>query len=637
MELNAKWAAIVEKRAKSSNLSANSVRVIKTALARAHNYGGYIGDDAAFRSATEWLVKFEEGNTNDWRGNYFIKSREEGKYQWMDYDEIVKLADQELGVFDGDESGVMGMIAEHLETGNRERIGPKGLFKPASQDLAEKIRVIWSPKETPKQLDMDALEAAFEDLRGILPPNSISTVGIDVAMRATPYDATFEDEVEGLDPTTNSGPPWFKRNWSPLGYEPGDKRRARAEMIYSYYRNDAKQALNVLSRGKLYPFTSMAAQRLTQRGPDQLADDKYKRLVVAMFKTDAILCKMVTAMLIPALRQLAVFNGSVRTFAALMDAPFVDISCQHMMGESQGRTILSTDFSGFDQTQIPWIIVRIGEIIASWIRGGNVWVAKLVESMVMNTSILSPVGFFEPGPSSMKSGHGFTNLIDSLISLLNLFYGQRIGAWKIHNAMVQGDDGATDGEDVTPDVFEEVSSHLGLSASNKKQFFEEGAVHYLQRLHLAGKVGGIYSLYRSLGSVLSYERLKFDPDDWNPYLEAMQTISRLDNCAFHPHFERLVEFVAKHDKYELGRNLDPDEVISKAGGLWTEVLHSVEQETINARVDRKKGFATSPANEVLRNRPLPEFGSHERFIHVYGERATKAEEELGTAVKNFAA
>jgi hypothetical protein len=308
-----------------------------------------------------------------------------------------------------------------------------------------------------------------------------------------------------------------------------------------------------------------------------------------------------------------------------------------MMRESGSRTILSTDFSGFDQTQVPWLINEIGKVIAYWIRGGSVWVARLVERMVYHTSILSPVGFFKPGPASMKSGHGFTNLIDSLISLLNYFYGIRMGAWKINNAMVQGDDGAADGDGVTPDVFQEISAQLGLEASAKKQFYEEDAMHYLQRLHIQGKLGGIYSVFRALGSVLSYERLKTDPDDWNPYLEAGQTISRIDNTAFNPMHYDLAWLVANHDKYELGRNLSPREVIDRAGEQWNQVMRNVSHETINATVSRGEGFTRSPTNRVLRGELLSPFGSHERFVEVYGERAAQAETELGMSAKVLAA
>jgi hypothetical protein len=635
--LNAKQSQLIEKRCLSSKISAKGVRNIKAALADALNFGGYFGDEASFLSALEWMVNLEKGNDNDWRGNYFIKHRnKEGANEWMTYDEVIKIADEYLLKQVGKDE-ITGYVYQHLEESNRKRIGPKGRYKPASVDLSEKIDAIWSPKEMPKSVDRLALMRALEKLSRIIPSGSISPIGIDVAMRATPYDASFEDEIQGLDPTTNSGPPWYKRNWSPGGYESNDPRRKRSEIVFSYYRDQTKKALAILASGKTYSLRAMAAQRLTQRGPDQFEDGKYKRLVTAMGKEDAIMCKMVSATLIPVLRLITPFRGTVKTFSALSDAPVVDMSCQLMMRESGGRTVLSTDYSGFDQTQVPWLIAMIGKVIGSWVRGGSVWVAKLVESMAYHTSLLSPVGFYPEMASSMKSGHGFTNLIDSLISLVVLFYGEEIGAWTIHNAMVQGDDGATDGLGVNPEQFERVCADIGLSASSDKQFYEEGAMHYLQKLHLAGKLGGIYSVYRALGSILSYERLKFDPDQWNPYLEAMQTISRIDNCAFHPQFPELVKLISEHDKYKLGGDLDAGEVITKAGELWQEVLNYVRHETINARTGAGSGFVNSPTNGVLREEILPSFGSHARFVRVYGERAIKAEELLKLSSRSLVA
>jgi len=636
MGLNAAQIAKIEKRGASSKLSAKGIGNIKSSLSEALNFGGYFGDEASFLSALEWMVNLEKGNSQDWRSNYFIKQRRSSRGNlWMTYSEVLKIADRYLLDQIGADT-FTGKVYQHLEGSNRERIGPKGLYKPASVDLSKKVKAVWSPKEMPSQVVEPALMRALERYGAMFAPHSLSFVGIDVAMRATPYDAAFEHEVQGLDPSKNSGSPWYKRNWSPHSYGTNDPKRKRAEMIFAYYRDATKRALAILGQGKTVSFRAMLAQRLTQRGQDQFADGKYKRPVVAMPKENAILGKMVSANLIPAARLITPFRGSVKTFSALSDSPVVDLSCQLQMQQAGNNTVLSTDFSNFDASLVPWLLIEIGKQMSKWYRGGD-WVAKLVESMVRKTSMLSPVGFWPEIDSSMKSGDGLTNWLDSSVSIVNLFYGEEVGAWKINNAMVQGDDGATDGDGVTPEVFEEVSSHLGLSANKNKQFYEDGAMHYLQRLHLAGSLGGIYSVYRSLGSMLSYERLKFDPDQWNPYLEAMQTISRIDNCPFHPQFVNLVELMAAHDKYRLGRDLDAKEVIARAGELWQKVLYDIQHESINAKTGDSSGFVNSPANRVLRGGSLPPLGSYERFIDVYGERAKAAEALLGIGGQNLAA
>jgi hypothetical protein len=619
-------ADVITKRCEKAGLSEQSIRMIVSAATDAHTVNQYFADETALRAATEWLVSLEQGNSRDMRGAYFILDRDsKGRpSKWMDYKDIIALADTYFGEETGDDAWER---VYHLnEESNRKKIGPKGLFLPASKDLKPKIEAIWSPKEFSGS--KAALESTFSRLEELLPPNSVDLISIDRAATSLPEGSLYiEDQIKSLDPTTNSGPPWYKRKWSPYGYrDTSSSAYRRSAMVFEYIVELSKSSLVDLKAGKVIHLRSMAHQRLTQRGLDQLSDSKSKRLVVAMEKRDAVLGKTIMANLIPAIRKVRPFSGTAHTFCALMDAPAVDISVQTMMSENGSEPILSTDFAGFDQTMIPSIMMRIAEVMSKWVRGGE-WIVPFMESVIYHTSILSPVGFWNEMESSTKSGSWSTNIFDSLYNLANTIYGEEVGAWKIKNALFQGDDACQSGEGLTPESFEQVSSEMGLVASKDKQFQEDGYVHYLQKLHRAGELGGQYSIYRILASIVSYERFKFRPEDWNPALECVQTLSRLENGAFNLNFEDFVEFIAANDRYRLFRDLTPEQVIAKAGDMWTDVLAYVGADTINAQTAalKESAFARSATNRVLRGEELPPHGSRERFLDVYGARVETAE------------
>jgi hypothetical protein len=297
--------------------------------------------------------------------------------------------------------------------------------------------------------------------------------------------------------------------------------------------------------------------------------------------------------------------------------------------EKAGRTVLSTDFSSYDASIPPWMIVDGCKVLGSWIQGHESVLERLGVALAYNTSLLTPSKFYEPQPSSMKSGSGLTNIIDGIDHLLVQVYGDELGLYKIVNGSIQGDDGLLDGPGVSPETFSEAASHFGIVANASKQFFVPRALTFLQKLHILGAPGGIGSVSRSLGSALNYERMRFSRREWNKYAETVQTISKLETAAFNPYFVELVHFIQSGDKYKLWADIPAAKLLEDSGPTGSEVLERQFQASINRpAVEAKDGFSQALTNGVLRGETPPPFGTVDRFSRVYGSRADPVMDDM---------
>jgi hypothetical protein len=316
----------------------------------------------------------------------------------------------------------------------------------------------------------------------------------------------------------------------------------------------------------------------------------------------------------------------VRAYVAWIDLPAIDEDMQLMLriAEDAGRTVVSGDISGFDASIPPKLIERMGAVLGGWLFNAEYLGRGLCYSLAYKVKLITPDKIWEEQPSSMKSGSGLTNLVDSLILHTILVYGEKIGLYKLVNFAVQGDDFVVDGEGVTPETISKVFSHFGMSAHPDKQLYERRALSYLQRVHYLGYIGGISSVYRTLGSALSYERLRYRAGEWNGYTDVVRAISQLENCVFHPAFEDLVEFFRKADKFHLGADISPSRVIELSGDAGTDVIYRDTGASWKSSGDMD-GFSQNAVNGVLRGELLPPLGSRERFLRAYGsDRVEKA-------------
>jgi len=578
-----------------------------------------IADAASATRARSWMMRLAKGSTVDLRTNLFLKGGKGRDRVWIPYSEIRDEWGKRLSaIYQNLPSGLRDLLTQELEQPNAEKMGPKSMFLGYFQDGPNKLRAVFSDKVASPKIDRRALDRARDRLVALIPSGSIHLTSIDEAVR---YERGAGDvhniDAPGLDPTTNSGPPFFLGRWKPHP-DMAPQRREYTAYVFGWLVDSAKAKYEELRNGRDVRFDAMVAQRTVSRGPQPLRDPKTKRLVIAMSKDEAILWKMFTPQTQEILRH-ATING-VNIFNAWCDAPVIDDNQQRILtlAEQYGLIPLSGDVSSFDASVVPSIWEFMAEGLASWFYKSAKFFLSLNRSVIYHTRVLSPGGVIQDIPSSIKSGSGGTNFIDCMYNLLTMFYGEELGLYKIIACEVQGDDFVILGHGVNPDSISEAYSHLNLTVHPDKQMYVKGALGYLQRVHVKGYWGGIASTMRVLNSILVQEKTKFAAKDWNPYTEAIQAIAKLENAYFNPAFEGLVQYVAEHDKYGLGRGLSAEEVIKQAGKVAGEVLQiSPSSFSLNVLDKDASAFARSPTNGVLRGEVLPPPRAKERFLRVY--------------------
>jgi hypothetical protein len=595
---------------------------------------GYFANIQAYNRAKLWMTNLAAGDARDIRSLLFVKSDKKGgkageRESYEDilfhFDAIVKASSAS-----NDMPSFIGEALLEAERSQREKVGPKSPSLPWQKDGPSKVDEIYSDKPLVIR-DRNAYKRARERLRELVPSSVklyAQTIEDALASEAKSSDVDNLSNGNALDTSTNSGPPWWKRGIKPNQQTDSVADYQLKSAIYKWYVQDAHQALDTLKRGKIVHWKAAAAQRLTSRGLKPY-DPKSKRLVIAIGKTEAIVGKTWTPSVQNYLKNIRMLDADIMTFMAWNDTPVIDYECQKLLkyAKSSNEIVVSGDLSSFDQTFSPQLIVDVGETIAPWVQGYEKVIPAMAESMAYHVSLLTPTKFYREQPSSMKSGSILTNLFDCLGNLLAQFYGEELGLYKLTGTSVQGDDFIVLGQGVNPESTEAAYKELGFEANKSKQYYRPNSLSYLQRLHFLDYLGGMASVYRVLGSCLVYERMRYKSKDYNPYMEAIQTIAKLENAAFNPYFTDLVNFVKSGDKFQLGADLPATEVISKAGKLADDVIQRGKEQTVNFGTMQADvtGFERSATNGVLRGKVVPPIGTRERFLFVYGkERVNKA-------------
>jgi len=498
-----------------------------------------------------------------------------------------------------------------MEESQAASIGIQSAYLPYFQDGPDKVEEVWKAKPAFRG-SRSRLLKAVKRVQSLVPLNSIRTTSILDAIHAERINPQGISEP-GMNWKTSSGLPHTVTPWVPNSAQPDELRRD-SQMAYDYIVKHSTEALALLKLGRIVEWWAIAGKRLAQKSDIM----KVKRLIEALEKSEPVLWKTFTPNLIRVLR-------GMLPFCALNDMPVIDHTMQRIgrIAESRGRTVLSGDYSGYDATLAPWLIELAGGITADWVQGGSVWIRALTMSMVQGVNLVTPNRIWKATPSSMKSGSGGTNLLDSIANLIVLYYGDEVGAYQLHNVCVQGDDFVIDASGISPQTMSEVASEFGLEANPDKQLFEPHVIQFLQRTHITGYLGGIASVMRTLGSIMSYERLSYSPNEWGPYADVIRARAQLENTVFSPYFETLVNFVKAGDDYELGRNCSPKELLAKAHQVGVDILQKQFGNLQIKDIPVQEQFSKSAVSGVLAGKVVPPVGSEARFSFAYGSRGLR--------------
>jgi hypothetical protein len=565
---------------------------------------GLLATMGAFNRVSRGLNRLLQGSTTDLRTPFFSKRNSKGKIVNTDRATIVgqfdDLVAQAMG---GHPKSEFYDVLMRLEKEQREKIGPTSQCLPWPEDGPTKVSAVFSDKRPGRNFDERAWKRAGDRQQSQIPSQSCNLLSYEEAITGS---SNTESE-DGMTTSTNSGLPFAINPWKPND-DMDEKKREEVTIAYKWITRRVKELLPYLkgrehTTAVLPEWWSVAGQRLVSKGPDPYASDKVKRLILMMPKEEAILGKMCMRPIQEAMKQITMNSGNL-LMAGWHDLPTVDRNCQKVLehAHKNGRTALSGDIASFDSTVPPFAIMDTGRIQATWLRGGENLLTNLYKMMVYRTGCVTPLRLIDPMASSMKSGSALTSGGGSAVNQRIQYYGEEIGHYKIDSLMVLGDDFVIDGPGVSAEATADVFSHFGMTAHPDKQFQEVEMLHFLQRLHVLGRPGGIASVYRTLGSVMSLERLVSNPEEWSKFAYVIQALARLQNATFNPLFETLVKFTRSGDRLRLGQNLSSEELVLLAGNAGKQLIDG------NANKPWKQNgvkFANWTVNGVVHGESLP--------------------------------
>lgn len=571
----------------------------------------------ALNRLTNWDLRLEKGNLLDDRTPFYIKTSRK-TYKSMLWSEIVRGSNKFRGLVPGS-----GQILLDVEASQLENFGPQSQFLPWSEDGDDKVEAVMSDKPIKPELNRTAMKKALKHISSLLPRGSIHKVSLDETV-----SFLGGNPVSALDPTKNSGAFSWISNWGRKtadGKSFRDKLQAR---VVDDIMTRAKQILRRIDSGESWkaiylPFAATASQRTVSKGmtPLKRKEDgtlpKVKRVVLAMPKVETVLGKTIMIPLQAALAEVRCKETGTRLIPAWSPTPVLDKNMQLFLdyADRKGLTVLSGDISSFDATLPPWLMWECAKAMAEWMdkQTANLFLL-IMYSDIYRTTVLTPTRVFPAGPSSVKSGSIFTSLIGCIANFTIQLYGYYAGYYKWYASAVMGDDFVSIGP--TPEENEHAFADLGMSANASKAFYKPKMLHFLQRTHVLGYPGGMGSVARICGNMLSVEddtTLKWG--ERNKYTYLFQGLARLENAWANPLFEEMVRFMENGDSMRLGKSMTPAEIEGKAGDYAKRKLD--EDRTQKSRAGSGVPFERWAVNRVLRGERMPPVGKG-RWEWYYG-------------------
>jgi hypothetical protein len=509
-----------------------------------------------------------------------------------------------------------------VEDHQAEKISDRGHFPPSTVWMPDKINEIYKDKTLPKSFNRAAWNQTMKWLSSLW-------TGQKINVKSDSWKEAFETNpsktsYNPLNPDSSSGWPDYVRKWYHRFRKDASFNQWLCQQLIilrvsalwrKFYRAKSWLECRLLLTGTAFQRTNVGSgHKLTEENTYKGKSISKLRVVIGVDKRDTCLGKPILNRLIDVCKQIRNPDGT-SMFSALSSRQVIDKTMQIMLNTAKRNKliVLSTDFSGFDATINPYLMMDVAKAVSNWMEGPcvNIFLG-LVWSEFFNCRTIAPCGIWEAKPSSMKSGTIFTNILDSLYNLASQRYGVFAGFYEdILDHNVQGDDANIVGHGVNPKSFSECVSTLGLVGNEDKQYYEEDTLAFCQMIHVLGYPGGIYPISRCTASIVSTEddvRLEPEGGEKNiySYIVSYRTVCRLENSCFNPAFAQFVEMVANEDKVNhLGRD-KPAQFLAKAAGSYADKYERYYKDfPWKSFGSSKEGFARSPVNRVLRGEVPP--------------------------------
>jgi len=396
------------------------------------------------------------------------------------------------------------------------KVGPQGSYPPLDQRM-ENLLAYWTlPNQQQFVINDETCSKISNDIFGNHRDKRPLTLESVVARDK------YDDKL-----ITNSGPPDFAKKNDPA--------------VISNAIRDAKS-------GAAYSYVVIIGSR-SQRGKDRF-------IFIPAFSL-TLLEKSYVYPLMEIIR-----NKSEPYFSAWEGFEEVELGFKSQ-NFFDGDLLIQQDYTSMDkyinETHIEIIYRICSPVFQASYRGEF---RKLLDH-ILTVPVMINLDKIITGKHGIPSGSGFTNFVESLISLyISYLYEDHFNVFGVQGL---GDDLAlslVDQEATEPnkariaDVLATVSGSIGLVVEPSKQRIDSDTIVYLQRffdkdIPNSGVVLGMYPSILALNTAMNPERFH-DPRKWSGELEILRWIMILENCKNLPYYRDLVQYFIKGDKFKLG-------------------------------------------------------------------------------------
>ena len=405
------------------------------------------------------------------------------------------------------------------------KVGPQGGLRPFSDREGDFFEYYRLPKNEPFEIDL----AIIEEMREIM-------FGPQAHKRPVKLETVVERDRKDGKLITSSG-------------APSCGRRSDPAII--------REALNIAKSDKVWQMPMILGSR-SQRGKERF-------IFIAPFALNLL----EKAYLYPMMD--VIRSRKIGFFSAWEGIDEVSVGFYYQGFFDRGTVLCQQDYTSMDKyinkTCIDIVYLSTKDFFQ---KKYHEQYRRLLDHL-LTISVMINIDKLVTGTHGMPSGSGFTNFVESVVSLyVSMQYPET-------ESQGLGDDLALSfpadfSHENIKSLITSVSSKIGLVVNPDKQRVDDDTTVYLQRFYDKELtdgylVEGCYPSILALNTAINPERYH-DPRKWSGEMEILRWIMILENCKNLPYFEELVQFFINGDKFKLGLIL-PD-FLFKLPNLYEE-------------------------------------------------------------------